>query len=188
MDDLNTAVAKRKYGIDFGHEFKDQYCIHCNITYSEYSRKSGIVGKKVGAGILCDKVLNEIKNNKPKKRLQLGISENEFWNYLVQFHKGELLKNRQAVFHSFKETYQWFWSNKKVNRSTFAKLFGEIYNKADWTGKNRLNLHGSPIGAYKDKDRLPITINQNYREMSLWSFTNFDQDDCSIFNIKKDYC
>lgn len=186
MDDHLTSKLIEKYGENFGHMFNKENCSRCGIRRDEFTRKVAGIGKKTTIGILCDKTIEEIKSTKStgKKRIQ-NIRKAEFWKLLLEFHDEVRFQNGLKWVHSFKETYEWFWDNHKVNRSTFAKMFAEIYIEQKFGEKNTICVYGAPTGSYEEKDRLPVTNNGVYREWSLWGFDDFNPIDERYTNSGK---
>lgn len=174
VNDVRLSTLVKKYGKDLGHIFIGERCDNCRITQQEFLRN--YPDKLTTRYALCSKF---IELSIPKPRIQ-KVTKSEFWQLLYN-----LFKDRRNLFISFKDTYEYFWENHKINRSTFKELFNEIYQEQKFDGKNALHVYGSPSGAYRDEDRLPMKTKSGYKEWSIWGMDDFDRNDSS-YEIKKD--
>lgn len=179
MNDVNVVTLTKKYGEIFGHIFSDSAsdtrCSRCGIVRNEFNRKISGLGKRTTIAVLCDKTIEEIQENKKVRPRKIqNITKDEFLSLLMDYHQVNPFGGKPRWVHSFKDTYEWFWNTHKINRSTVAKMFVEIYNEPVMGIKNKLRVYGSPTGVFKDEDRLPMTHQGRYREWSLWGVDNFE--------------
>lgn len=175
MDDMRVSTILRKFGDDFGHDFENgSRCKFCNIDHNEFQRNkphNGMTSKLATCQENPESKF-EYKHKTTKPQIQ-KISKDDFWSFLYHYYK-----ERGHIYSSFKDTFEYFWKNHKINRSTFIKLFNEIYSEQRFDGKNALRCYGSPSGTYANKDGLPMQLSENQSRMwFLWGIDDFDRDD-----------
>ena len=184
LNDIIVSVAVKKYGNDLGHVFDrslfdDQRCIYCNIGKRQfYELIAGM--KRANETILCEKNPDIKKRLKKqhKPRIQ-SINRSEFWSLLYKYYKSQ-----DRLYSTFKDSFEYFWRNHRINRSTFKKLFNEIYAERKFDGRNAIHVYGSPSGSFRDEDRLPMDTPRGYKEWSLWGIDDFDKNN-STYIIKE---
>lgn len=173
MNDIRVSSAIKKYGEDLGHKFDNlsSRCKYCNIPHDEFMRHYPQTGL-AGQAVLCSDnptIINDFSRSKRPKIQK--ITKDEFWSFLHIF-----VKMKQRYCYSFKETFEYFWKNHKINRSTFIKLFNEIYHEQKFGTGNTLHCYGAPTGSYSDRDRLPMITNQGDKLWSLWGIDDFNSN------------
>lgn len=179
MDDMRVSTIIKKYGENFGHDFNNERCKFCSILYDEFIRNkpSGGLVSKLATCQVNPKSKFEYTQKTGKLKIQ-NITKDKFWELLYVYYK-----ERGHIYSSFKYSFEYFWKNHKINRSTFAKLFNEIYAEQRWDGKNAIRCYGSPSGAYANKDRLYMKKDNHEHMWSLWGLDDFDRND-STYNLK----
>jgi len=178
LNDIIVSVAVKKYGSDLGHKFDDQRCVYCNIEARQFYELVGGL-KRANKTILCEKSPNIPKKIEHKPRIQ-NTSKSEFWLLLYNYYKSQ-----KKIYSTFKDSFEYFWREHRINRSTFKKLFNEIYQERRFDGRNAIHVYGSPSGTFKDEDRLPMQTPRGYREWSIWGIDDFDKNDSSYVIEKK---